>query len=65
LLNHNVLFDNNYMLLHDLIDIRAVSLSRKRIFYRSVSTAQFDAIGKTISRIGTPTPNRRRLPGER
>lgn len=43
-----VLFDNNYELLHDRIDIQAVSpITEKEYFVRG-STALLDAIGRTI-----------------
>lgn len=45
-----VLFDDNYELLHDRIDIRAVSpITDKEYFVRG-STALLDAIGKTIKK---------------
>ena len=45
-----VLFDNNYELLHDRIDIKAVSaITDVAIRWR---IAHFDAIGKTIHKIG-------------
>ena len=46
-----VLFDHNYEVLHDRIDIKAVNnLSDKDYFVRG-STALLDAIGKTIKKI--------------
>ncbi len=46
-----VLFDNNYELLHDRIDIRAVSDITEREYVIGGSTALLDAIGKTIEKI--------------
>ncbi len=47
-----VLFDNNYELLHDRIDIRAVSQITEKEYYVGGSTALLDAIGRTINKIG-------------
>ena len=47
-----VLFDNNYELLHDRIDIRAVSPITEKEYQVGGSTALLDAIGRTISKIG-------------
>jgi uncharacterized protein YegL len=47
-----VLFDNSYVLLHDRIDIRAVSPITEKEYSTGGSTALLDAIGKTISKIG-------------
>ena len=47
-----VLFDNGYELLHDRIDIRAVSLITEKEYVIGGSTALLDAIGRTISKIG-------------
>jgi uncharacterized protein YegL len=47
-----VLFDNNYELLHDRIDIKAVSPVTNKEYQVGGSTALFDAIGKTINKIG-------------
>ena len=47
-----VLFDNRYELLHDRIDIRAVSPITEKEYQVSGSTALIDAIGKTINKIG-------------
>ena len=46
-----VLFDNNYELLHDRIDIRAVSPITEKEYLVGGSTALLDAIGKTIHKI--------------
>lgn len=47
-----VLFDDRYELLHDRIDLRAVSpISTKEYWVRG-STALLDAIGKTIDKVG-------------
>lgn len=47
-----VLFDNNYELLHDRIDIKAVSPITEKEYYVGGSTALLDAIGRTIHKIG-------------
>lgn len=47
-----VLFDNDYELLHDRIDIRAVSPITDREYQVGGSTALLDAIGRTINKIG-------------
>lgn len=47
-----VLFDNGYELLHDRIDIRAVSPITEKEYCVGGSTALIDAIGRTISKIG-------------
>ena len=52
-----VLFDNCYELLHDRIDIRAVSPISEREYFVGGSTALLDAIGKTIHKIGTAQKN--------
>jgi uncharacterized protein YegL len=46
-----VLFDNNYELLHDRIDIKAVSAITDKEYQVGGSTALLDAIGKTIHKI--------------
>ncbi len=46
-----VLFDNDYVLLHDRIDLRAVSPMTDEAYRVGGSTALIDAIGKTISKI--------------
>ena len=47
-----VLFDNEYEVLHDRIDIKAVSpITEKEYFVRG-ATALLDAIGRTIHNIG-------------
>lgn len=46
-----VLFDNNYELLHDRIDIRAVSPITEKEYQVGGSTALLDAIGRTIHKI--------------
>ena len=46
-----VLFDDQYELLHDRIDIRGVSPITQKEYYVRGSTALLDAIGKTISKI--------------
>ncbi len=47
-----VLFDNNYELLHDRLDIRAVGPMTEKEYFVGGSTALLDAIGRTISKIG-------------
>lgn len=46
------LFDNNYELLHDRIDINAVSPITDKEYQVGGSTALLDAIGRTINKIG-------------
>lgn len=46
-----VLFDNNYEILHDRIDIKAVSPITEKEYYVGGSTALIDAIGRTINKI--------------
>nr|WP_319472917.1 hypothetical protein [uncultured Sphaerochaeta sp.] len=46
-----VLFDNEYVLLHDRIPIEAVSAMTKKEYAVGGSTALYDAIGRTISKI--------------
>lgn len=46
-----VLFDNRYELLHDRIDIRAVSPMTEREYQVGGSTALLDAIGRTIQKL--------------
>jgi uncharacterized protein YegL len=47
-----VLFDNHYEVLHDRIDIKAVSpITDKEYFVRG-NTALLDAVGRTINKIG-------------
>ncbi|MDF2673193.1 MAG: hypothetical protein K0R09_1458 [Clostridiales bacterium] len=47
-----VLFDDNYQLLHDRINIKGVSLITERDYFVRGATALLDAIGKTIQKIG-------------
>ena len=47
-----VLFDNDYELLHDRIDIKAVSPITEKEYQVGGSTALLDAIGRTIHNIG-------------
>jgi uncharacterized protein YegL len=47
-----VLFANNYELLHDRIDIKAVSPITEKEYSVGGSTALLDAIGRTIHKIG-------------
>lgn len=52
-----VMFDNTYELLHDRIDIKAVSPITDKEYAVGGSTALLDAIGKTIHKIGTAQRN--------
>jgi uncharacterized protein YegL len=52
-----VLFDNSYELLHDRIDIRAVSRISEKEYQVGGSTALLDAIGRTINKIGNVQKN--------
>jgi len=47
-----VLFDNEYEILHDRIDINAVSPITDREYYVRGQTALLDAVGRTINKIG-------------
>lgn len=47
-----VLFDNNYGLLHDRVDIKAVNSITDKDYCVGGSTALLDAIGRTIHKIG-------------
>jgi uncharacterized protein YegL len=47
-----VLFDGNYEVLHDRIDLQAVSPMTEKEYYVRGSTALLDAIGKSINKIG-------------
>jgi hypothetical protein len=47
-----VLFDDKYEVLHDRLEISAVSPITDREYYVRGSTALLDAVGKTISKIG-------------
>lgn len=53
----SVLFDNNYELLHDRIDIKAVSPLSEKEYQVGGSTALIDAIGRTINKIATVQKN--------
>jgi uncharacterized protein YegL len=52
-----VLFDNKYELLHDRIDLKAVSPITEREYQVGGSTALLDAIGRTIHKIGNAQRN--------
>lgn len=52
-----VLFDNDYSLLHDRIDIRAVKPMTQKEYAVGGSTALLDAVGQTISKIGNAQKN--------
>ena len=47
-----VLFDGEYEILHDRLDIKAVSSITDKEYYVRGNTALLDAIGKTINKIG-------------
>ena len=47
-----VLFDNQYEVLHDRIDIKAVSPMTDKEYYVRGSTALLDAVGTSINKIG-------------
>lgn len=47
-----VLFDNNYELLHDRVNIKGIRPITENEYYVGGSTALLDAIGKTIYKIG-------------
>ncbi len=47
-----VLFDDQYELLHDRIDIRGITPITEKDYYVRGSTALLDALGRTISKIG-------------
>jgi uncharacterized protein YegL len=52
-----VLFDNNYELLHDRIDLKAVSPMTDKEYQVGGCTALIDAIGRTIHKIGNAQKN--------
>lgn len=52
-----VLFDNNYQLLHDRIDIKAVNPITEKEYFVEGSTALLDAMGKTIHKISNAQKN--------
>jgi uncharacterized protein YegL len=52
-----VLFDNNYELLHDRIDLKAVSPMTDKEYQVGGCTALLDAIGRTIHKIGNAQKN--------
>ena len=52
-----VLFDHNYELLHDRIDVRAVAPITEREYRVGGSTALLDAIGRTINKIAAAQKN--------
>lgn len=47
-----VLFDDEYEVLHDRVDVRKIGLITENEYFVRGSTALLDAIGKTIHRIG-------------
>ena len=52
-----VLFDNNYELLHDRIDIAAINEIGEKEYQIGGSTALLDAIGKTVNKISSAQKN--------
>lgn len=52
-----VLFDNDYELLHDRINIRAVSPMTEKEYFVRGTTALLDAIGRTISKLAAVQRN--------
>jgi len=52
-----VLFDDAYEVLHDRIDIKAVSQITNREYFVRGSTSLLDAVGKTIKKIGKVQKN--------
>jgi uncharacterized protein YegL len=52
-----VLFDNNYELLHDRINLKAVSPMTDKEYQVGGCTALLDAIGRTIHKIGNAQKN--------
>lgn len=49
-----VLFDDQYELLHDRIDLESIKPITEEDYYVRGSTALLDAIGKTVSKIANP-----------
>jgi len=52
-----VLFDNQYEVLHDRIDIKAVSQITDKEYFVRGTTALLDAVGMTINKIGAVQKN--------
>ena len=52
-----VLFDNQYEILHDRIDIKAVGPMTEREYFVRGNTALLDAVGRTINKIGSVQKN--------
>ncbi len=52
-----VLFDDNYELLHDRINVKGISPMTEKEYFVSGCTALLDAIGKTINKIGNVQRN--------
>ncbi len=52
-----VLFDNDYQLLHDRIDLKGVSAITSKEYYVGGSTALIDAMGRTIHKIKNAQKN--------
>jgi len=52
-----VLFDNQYEVLHDRIDIKAVNQITDKEYFVRGNTALLDAVGRTINKIGAVQKN--------
>ena len=52
-----ILFDNEYEVLHDRIDIKAVSPITENEYFVRGTTALLDAVGRTINKIGSVQKN--------
>jgi len=52
-----VLFDHEYEILHDRIDIKAVSAITKKEYFVRGNTALLDAVGRTINKIANAQKN--------
>ena len=52
-----VLFDHNYEVLHDRIDIKAIKQITENEYFVRGSTALLDAVGQTINKIGNAQKN--------
>ncbi|MBQ7593702.1 MAG: VWA domain-containing protein [Synergistaceae bacterium] len=48
-----ILFDNNYEILHDHVDIQEVNYITKKEYFARGTTALLDAIGTTINRVSS------------
>jgi uncharacterized protein YegL len=47
-----ILFDDQYLVLHNGVDIQSVKLLTKKDYFARANTALLDAIGKTINTVG-------------